>query len=112
MTVDATLLLIAPEFTDVAQADREGIAALAALSVGTVFGDTQELATAYLAAHMLSIRQRAAGAGGSVKSLKEGDLAITYGGADMQGALNSTSYGQEYLRLRSQCVLTARTRIV
>lgn len=114
MAVDDTLLLIAPEMSAVSSADRAGVAALAALSVSSdVFGDQEELATAYLAAHMLTIRGRA-GNSGAVKGLKEGDLSITYGSDSngMNGEYSATSYGQEFLRIRKGVIFTARTRVV
>ncbi len=111
MSLDATLLVLAPELADITEADRAAVAQLAALSVGTAFGDKQELATAYLTAHMLTMRGRA-GVGGSVKSLKEGDLSLTYSGSMSDDALSNTSYGQEYCRLKAECVFSARTRSV
>lgn len=112
MTVDSTLLVIAPEMADIDSAQRTAMADLAALSVGAVFGNQQELATAYLTAHMLTVSQRA-GNGGAVKSLKEGDLNITYGDNAAGGdSLGSTSYGQEFIRIRKGKVFAARTRAV
>jgi len=110
MTVDATLLLIAPELVAIDEADRTGVADLAALSVGSVYGDKQELATAYLTAHMLTMRSRA-GVGGAVKSMREGDLSLTYAGSEGND-LAGTSYGQEFARLKRECVFSARTRTV
>lgn len=111
MTVDSTLLVIAPEHAGIDSADRTAVAELAALSVGTAFGNKKELATAYLTAHMLTMRGRA-GAGGAVKSMREGDLGITYAGNEASNDLMATSYGQEFNRLRRECVFAARTRSV
>jgi len=111
MTVDATLLLIAPEFEALDASIRTGMATLAAQSVGTVFGDNQELATAYLTAHMLTLRGRS-GVGGSVQSMKEGDLSLTYKSGMENSVLGSTSYGQEFKRLQRENVFAARTRAV
>lgn len=112
MSIDSTLLAIAPELSVIPVERREVIENLAALSVGSVFCDKRELATAYLAAHMLTISGRSGNAG-SVKSMKEGDLSITYAdGADMKNSYSSTSYGLEFLRLRSETVFAARTRSV
>lgn len=110
MTVDATLLVIAPEMAEVDSATRTAMADLAALSVGSVYGNKQELATAYLTAHMLTMRNRA-GVGGAVKSMREGDLALTYAGSEGND-LAGTSYGQELNRLKAECVFSARTRTV
>lgn len=114
MTIDATLLLIAPELSSVDSEVRTAAAELAGRSVGTVFGDNRDDAIAYLTAHILTLRSRS-GNGGAVQNVKEGDLSISYAGnSGMLGkhALGSTAYGQEYLRLRSQYVLSARTRSV
>lgn len=110
MTVDATLLVIAPELAAIAEADRTAMAELAALSVGNVYGNKQELATAYLTAHMLTMRGRA-GVGGAVKSMREGDLSLSYSGSEGND-LAGTSYGQEFNRLKRECVFSARTRVV
>lgn len=111
MTVDATLTLIAPEFESLDSSIREGMANLAASSIGDVYGDNKELATAYLTAHMLTMRDRS-GVGGAVKSMKEGDLSLTYAGSDTDDSYASTSYGKEYMRLKKQAVFGARTRAV
>lgn len=109
MTVDATLLLIAPEFEALDSSIREGMATLAAQSVGTVFGASQELATAYLTAHMLTVRGRS-GITGAVKSMKEGDLSLTYAEGGNTGRYGSTSYGIEFMRLQKENVFSAITR--
>jgi hypothetical protein len=112
MTVDSTLLLIAPELSAVPVERREAMAELAAKSVGSVFGDDRELATAYLTAHMLT-SGFGGGYSGAVKSTKEGDLAITFSdGGKSNSAYTSTSYGLEFVRLQRQNVFAARTRMV
>lgn len=111
MTVDATLLLIAPEMADIAQATRTSVAALAALEVGSPYGDKQELATAYLTAHMLTLSQRNGNAG-RVTTVKEGDLSISYSAGKDTGSLNATSYGQEFMRIKKTALMAARTRAV
>ncbi len=112
MTVQSTLLAIAPELSSIPPERMETIIGLATKSVGAVFGDSQELATAYLAAHMLTTGG-GGGFSGAVKSVKEGDLAITYADNGKSGSsYTSTSYGMEFLRLRSECVFSARTRSV
>lgn len=112
MTVDSTLLVIAPEFASLAEADRQAVIDLAALSVGSIFGDKQDLATAYLAAHMLTMSQRTGGAAGPLKSEKEGDLSRSYGGRESNDPYDATGYGQEFKRIQKQVVFSARTRTV
>lgn len=110
MSVDSILLAIAPELSSVPVERRNEIETLAALSVGAIFGDSRDLATAYLSAHMLA-SGGGAGYSGSVKSVKEGDLAITYADSGKTGsAYESTSYGLEFLRLRRENVFTATMR--
>lgn len=111
MTIDETLLLIAPELADIDSAVRNAMIELAALSVGASFGDKRDLATAYLTAHMFTVRGRN-GVTGAVKSVKEGDLAVTYADSGTTGDYSSTSYGLEYQRLSRSSILSARTRAV
>jgi len=113
------LATIAPKF---ASLDSERVAAVIAIAtgqVGAVFGRNRNLAVAYLAAHMLEIAGDAGGStsgtGGVVTSEKEGQLARSYGpiggaaGADVT-RYDRTVWGQEFVRLRRQHVMGARTR--
>lgn len=72
------------------------------------------LAIAYLAAHMNSIGNRGGSGVGAVTSEREGDLARSFGvsGNVRDAALGQTPYGLEFLRLKNQFVLTPRTRNV
>jgi hypothetical protein len=108
-TTDSTLILIAPELASVDASDRIAMAELAALNVGDGFGDSKTLATAYLTAHMLTIRARN-GISGAVESMKEGDLSLTYGDSGSDDNYGSTSYGKEFIRLRRACIFAPRTR--
>lgn len=103
---------IAPELASIDPDRRDRVIALAENQVGKkVFGDLYDLAVAYLAAHMLSIADRQ-GRSGQVTGLREGDLQIQFGSVSGSGGLNSTSYGEEFLRIRSFVVVAARTRMV
>lgn len=110
ISVDDKLTAIAPEMCSVSVERRQVIIDMASGQVGTVFGDNRDLAIAYLAAHMLTMADRA-GNSGPVSSVKEGDLAISYA-APQKGAESyaQTSYGAEFVRLRSQHVFGPRTR--
>ena len=108
MSVDSTLLLIAPQFASIAVETREAVAALAALSVGPAYGPKQELATAYLTAHMLYVRENAV-TGGAIKSRKEGDLAITYADNGV-GDYSASPYGVEFMLIGKMFGFSARTR--
>lgn len=110
MDVAAILAIIAPEFDGV---DLTGAIAIAELQIGVgLCGDKRPLLVAYLAAHILTIARRKLGAGGDVRSLKEGGLSIEYssGSAKIITGLSNTSYGQEYDRISKGCVFTPRTR--
>lgn len=113
------LLVIAPKFTAVDSERLTAVIAIAAGQVGAVFGSARNLATAYLAAHMLEIAGDAGGSvsgtGGLVTMEKEGELMRSYGPADGAGGSGDAVYkrtvwGQEYLRIRAQRVMGPRTR--
>lgn len=109
MAVLDTLLLIAPEFATVDSGVLTSIIALAELQVSsTAFGDKRELAVSYVAAHMLTLRDRN-GAGGQIQSLKEGELSISYGANTNAKGYDLTSYGQEFNRLVRTTIIGART---
>ncbi len=64
------------------------------------------LATALLAAHMITALD-AASSGNGVKRKKVGDMEIEFGNASPEmTALMGTSYGMEFLRLRKSLVIT------
>jgi hypothetical protein len=68
----------------------------------SAFGVKRDLAVAYLAAHMLTLAGRR-GYGGAIIGLKEGDLAVQYGGGRQESrALEATSYGLELIQLRDE----------
>jgi len=109
MTDPATILLtIAPELSGV---DATAAIAIAEMQIAaSLCGDKRPLLVAYLAAHILTVAGRS-GSSGAVTSLKEGNLAITYGATDAMGGLGATSYGVEYDRISRACVWSARTRV-
>jgi len=105
------LPVVASEFVGV---DATDIIALAELQVAPgLCGDKRPMLVAYLAAHMLTIANRQGGAAGSVTSVKEGQLAETYGnaGASHSPGIGATSYGQEYDRMSRACAFSVRTRV-
>jgi len=65
----------------------------------------RELAVAYLAAHSIAMSDRgASGGAGSVTSLSEGDLSVSYGNAmGSTSNLSATTYGQEFERIKRAC---------
>lgn len=77
-------------------------------------GDRRPELVAFLAAHYLTLAQRG-GASGTIDSMSEGQLSISYSHSNAEyinNSLDSTSYGQEYDRLSKQCILAIRTRVV
>lgn len=69
----------------------------------------RDLAIAYLTAHILA-SSKTNGAG-AVSGMSEGALSLSFATSGKDNSLSSTSYGNEYLRLTSACIFTARTRI-
>jgi len=110
VTVKAKLQLVAPELDALPTERVDGVIELAEDQVGQVFGRNRELAVAYLAAHMLTVGQRA-GAGGAIAMKREGDLQLQFQGTGDDAGLGSTSYGQEYRRLKRLHVFAPRTRV-
>jgi hypothetical protein len=109
MSLDGIVLNIAPELSAVNSTIRTMFENYAITQVN--FGDTlQQLATAYLAAHMMTISQRQ-GVGGQITSQREGDLAISFEPIVYMGGYEQTSYGVEFVRLRRMFVSGFMTRI-
>lgn len=69
----------------------------------------RDLAVAYLAAHILATSKT--NGAGAVSGISEGALSLSFATSGNNNSLSSTSYGNEYLRLTSACIFTARTRI-
>lgn len=104
MAILDTLSCIAPEFDALAETIRTCIIGLAENQVSeSVFGVDYEAAVAYLAAHMLTLRQRNDGNGGAVTLKREGDLQLQYAipSANITAGLYLTAYGVEFLRIRN-----------
>ena len=110
-SIDAILILIAPEFAATLQATREVFINLAIAQVGTFScnASVYDLAVANLAAHMLSISTRRGGSG-QITSETEGSLSRSFGAVANASGFGATSYGAEYLRLVSAFILTPMTR--
>ena len=69
----------------------------------------RDLAVAYLAAHILATSK--INGAGAVSGMSEGALSLSFATSGNNNSLSSTSFGNEYLRLTSACIFTARTRI-
>lgn len=109
MAVRDTFNLIAPEFENDPNAD--GMLSLAAERLEPkVFGKQYELATSYLAAHMLALSRRAQSSGnggggvGPVTGERAGEVSRNYGSVNFGGQdiayYGSTPYGLEFLNIR------------
>jgi len=116
-----TLKAIAPQFASEPDDTLEVFLSMAAERMDAkAWGKLYEQGAAYLAAHLLTLRDRGdmaaghgGGAGGGITSVSEGGQSISYGGGGQNAstlseeALASTQYGQQYLQLRGQLAATA-----
>lgn len=121
MSSTATLKAIAPQFASEPDDSLEVFLSMAAERMDPeAWGNLYEQGAAYLAAHLLTLRDRGqmaashgGGAGGGVTSVSEGGQSISYAGGGenastlSEEALSSTQYGQQYLQLRGQLAATA-----
>lgn len=112
LTVEEILAIIAPELADY---DSAGAIAIAELEIAPgLCGKKRPLLVAYLAAHIITIGNRANGATGGIRSVTEGKTSITYGSSQLDtpsSGLSDTSYGREYDRLRRGCVVAVTTGV-
>ena len=105
-----TLSLVAPEFDSVAEDTRSSMLTLAADQLtSAAWGSLYQQAAVRLAAHMLTLRQRAvdgAAGAGPIVSQEAGRQKLSYGA--VVGVLNAdakiatTVHGIEYLNLRAR----------
>lgn len=82
----------------------------------SVFGIKQERAQRYLAAHLLTLSNPDSNinplASGPITSERTGPLAVSYGSiSNINGELDSTNYGREFIRIRKGCIVGIRTII-
>lgn len=105
MTIDELLSTIAP---DLATLPNKNGALLIAESQAPQCKN-RDLAVAYLAAHILSTSKT--NGAGAISGMSEGALSLSFATSGDSNSLSSTSFGNEYLRLTSACIFTARTRI-
>jgi hypothetical protein len=106
MSVSSDLSVIAPQFDSVA--NRNEFIAFAELQVNiSWFNIKSDLATAYLAAHLISVNPSTGSGGaadGIIVSKREGDLAVSYAnmGSMADEDLSRTTYGKQFLSLQKQ----------
>lgn len=106
MAIKDILIDIAPEFATADSDLLDRFISYAALSVNRdAFLMRADLATAYLAAHILKLSKRK-GVGGTVITNKAGDLMRQYSSNPKDTELDQTSYGKEFKRLRRAVVIT------
>ena len=106
MTIDELLSTIAPDLATLPNKDG---AIFIADSQAPAYCKNRDLAVAYLAAHILATSKT--NGAGAVSGMSEGSLSLSFATSGNDNSLSSTSYGNEYLRLTSACIFTARTRI-
>lgn len=113
---------IAPEYAGEDPARLNTFITLAENQISqNIFNVDYDLAVAYLAAHMLALSSRNTigndsggdGLAGNITAKKEGDLSLNYALpaalSTKDGALATTSYGIEFMRLRDMHVICPRT---
>ena len=105
MTIDELLSTIAPDL--VTLPNKNGALLIAESQAPQC--KNRDLAVAYLAAHILSTSKT--NGAGAVSGMSEGALSLSVATSGNNNSLSSTSFGNEYLRLTSACIFTARTRI-
>lgn len=116
----ATLKALAPQYASEPDDTLEVFLSMAAEQMDAeAWGTLYEQGAAYLAAHLLTLRDRGqqaaghGGAAGAVTSVSEGDQSIGYAGGGStaqtptEEALSSTTYGEQFLQLRGQLASTA-----
>jgi hypothetical protein len=111
MSQDAILLDVAPEMASVDAEKRGRFLGYAAAQLGSIYGSNQDLATAYMAAHMLTLAARE-GKAGAVKSRKSGDTEEAFYGSTSPEALMATSHGQALRTLSRQYTFLPRNRMM
>lgn len=114
-TTKDNVLAIAPELKDIPLSTIKMILADVAVEVGAGYGEKQEQAQRYLAAHYLTIINpdnvdTKSSAPGGIKSEGLGDERVTYNG--FQGIKNrsrydSTTYGQIFQSIKGGSILAA-----
>lgn len=105
MAIDVLLSIIAPDLATLSNKD----GAIYIADSQTPECKNRDLAVAYLAAHILATSKT--NGAGAVSGMSEGSLSLSFATSGNDNSLSSTSYGNEYLRLTSACIFTARTRI-
>lgn len=100
LATETILDSIAPQF--VGRADKAVFISMATeQSNSSYFGTMYSYAVAYLAAHLMTLSSTARnGSAGAESSKSEGQLSVSYATISSDNSLNSTWYGQEYMRLR------------
>jgi len=110
LTIIENVVLRNPAITEDDRLDKMIEVAEGRLSVDT-FGDNYNEAVALLVLHMYEISDRG-GAGGSITSEREGQLARSFAAAASPMAWASTSWGQELIQLTRSLAFFPRTRMM
>jgi len=110
-----TLEAVAPQYVSEPEKAKEIFLEMAAQQMNPqAWGQLYEQGAAYLAAHLLTVRDRGeqaaqhGGAAGAPTDVSEGDQSISYSGGGENAstlneeALSTTQYGERFLQLRGQ----------
>lgn len=111
MSLDALLLNVAPELTNINQVTRDAFIGYATeiVQFGVTGSDSQNLAIVYLAAHLLTLTARS-GVGGAITNQREGELSMSFEAIGDKGGYEQTVYGRNYLMFRRMFVTGFTTR--
>lgn len=105
------IILTAPELSTLTTNQKSIILEDVINLVSSAFGDMQEMAQRYLAAHMgtvfLSTTKESSG---PVQSESAGDASVSYGQLSIKdiNRYDTTSYGRQYLAIRNASILGFR----
>ena len=112
-TTSENVALIAPELSEVICGNKSLVDLILEDVAGQIssakYGNKQERAQRYLAAHFLSLaKQSGEGVGGSgpVEMEKVGDIQVKYGANNFADAsrYDETPYGRTYMTIRRGCI--------
>jgi hypothetical protein len=105
-TTWSNVVAMAPELSTLSVAQQNLIIADVKLLVSTAFGDYQEIAQRYLAAHMGTILNSSnKSATGGLQSESIGDASISYGSIQDASRYDTTAYGRKYKEILDTCII-------
>lgn len=112
MDLLARLKIIAPEFSSQDETFLNNHLNIASESTSTsIRQPLLDNIICYLAAHNIDLALKRKGAGGQVKSIREGGLSIDYSvNSNIKSEYDLSSYGGKYIQLVRSAIITPYTR--